>query len=210
MIVGMLAGCDGSQTQAATMPQFAARQVLMATGSGCGSQCCPALPGGTGILPDGDFSQAPNPGDHTLFNTKGQVFAPYWEVSKKNVNFTGTAYWDVDGLCSVDLDGLVPGAITTSAFPTKKGAAYTLAFVLSGNGGGPPTVKTMKVTVGNQFTAFSWDTSGGNDAQNGDYAPETWTFRATKPLSVLTFTSEEHPKGGGYGAVIAGMAIKKN
>jgi hypothetical protein len=46
---------------AGVIPQGSAMShVRMATSSGCGSNCCPALPGGTGILPDGDFSQANN------------------------------------------------------------------------------------------------------------------------------------------------------
>jgi len=55
---------------------------------------CPAYPGGTGILPDGDFSQGPEPpasdGDSVYF--KGQVFAPSSKVSKDSIDFVGPTY----------------------------------------------------------------------------------------------------------------------
>ncbi len=169
---------------------------------------CPALPGGTGILPDGDFSQALNPGDHNITPNKGVVFAPGWKVSKGNIDFNGTTYWDMDGLCSVDLDGdLTVGGIKSSAFKARKGT-YTLTFVMSGNGHCGTPLKTMKIAIDKQFTTFTWNTSSGYDVQDGDYATETWQFQA-KPLSVLAFTSED-PKGTGCGVVIAGIAITKN
>lgn len=207
----LLAGCGGSQPPvgaSGAVPVGTASFALTAASSGCISNCCPELAGGTGILPDGDFSQATNPGDQYPLYYKGQVFAPYWEVAKKNINFDGSTWASVDGLCNVDLDGSVPGVIKSSAFSTKPGASYTLSFVLSGNGYGPPTVKTIKVTVDKQFQQFTWNTYGGNDAENGDWKVVTWKFRVTGHLSVLNFASED-PKGSGYGAVIAGIAITK-
>jgi uncharacterized membrane protein len=49
---------------------------------------------------------------------------------------------------------------------------------------------------------------GGNDAQNGDYLAETWTFVAAGPVSKVTFTSEDR-KGSSCGVVVAGIAITK-
>jgi hypothetical protein len=207
----LLAGCGASQPSGAApgaVPVGIANYARAAAGSGCVSECCPKLAGGTGILPDGDFSQATNPGDQYPLYYKGQVFAPYWEVSRKNVNLDGSTWANVDGLCNVDLDGNVPGVINSSAFPTKPGASYTLSFVLSGNGYGPPTIKAMKVSIDKQFKQFTWNTYGGNDAENGDWKTVTWKFRVTGRLSVLNFASED-PKGSGFGAVIAGIAIAK-
>ena len=200
----LLAGCGGSPPPSApgAVPQG---RVQRATTYGS----CPTVPGGTGILPDGDFSQAMNPGDHNLTPSKGTVFAPDWKVSKGNIDFNGTTYWDMDGLCSVDLDGdLTVGGIESSAFHAGKGT-YTLSFVMSGNGHCSPTVKTMKVSIDRQFTTFTWNTASGYDVQNGDYATETWGFYAKPPLSVLKFVSED-PKGSGCGIVIAGLSITKN
>jgi hypothetical protein len=105
--IAMLAGCSGSQEQPGTIPQGTASRVRTASTSGD----CPALPGGTGILPDGDFSQAANPEDSGPVYAKGYVFAPNWVVSKGNINFDGTGVWGggLNGYCSVELDGYKPG-----------------------------------------------------------------------------------------------------
>jgi hypothetical protein len=209
--IAVLTGCSGSQTQTAAMPQAATNHVLTATSSGCGSQCCPALLAGSGILPDGDFSQAPepNPSNGGTYE-KGQIFAPSWIVTNNSINFYGPTYWDVDGLCSVDLDGQgsgnLAGGIRSSGFKTKKGASYGVSFFLSANGFCAPTVKTMDIKIDGQFKQYTWDTSGGNDAQNGDYLPESWAFIANGPVSKLSFVSED-PKKSGCGAVVAGIAI---
>jgi hypothetical protein len=200
--VVLLAGCGGSQAQIAPV---ATSGVHAATSY----NHCPALPGGTGILPDGDFHQGTNWESQVPLYHKGQVFAPYWDVTKKSINFNGSTWGDVDGLCTVDLDGNVPGAIATSAFSTKPGASYTVSFILSGNGYGPPTIKTMKLSVAHQFASYTWNISGGNDALNGDWQAETWEFRATGRSSVLNFASED-PKGSIWGAVIAGISVAKN
>jgi hypothetical protein len=192
-----------------TMAQALARHVRMASGS----EDCPAVPGGTGILPDGDFSQAIDPEQKGPTYKKGYVFAPDWEVGKSNIDFNGSIAWGgegLDNLCSVDLDGYYKvGGIRTSAFQTKQGASYTLSFTFSGNGGGPPTVKTMKVAIDHQFTTFTWNISGGKDVQNNDYATETWKFTGGKEPAILTLISED-PKKGTYGPVVAGMAITKD
>ena len=175
------------------------------------SENCPALSGGTGILLDGDFSQVVDTGTQSPTWYKGQVFAPGWEVSKGNIDFGGSTDYGagLDGLCSVDLDGLYTvGGIRSSAFHTKGGATYTLSFLMSGNGHCAPTVKHMKVQIDHQFTTYTWDTSSGNDIQNGDWLTETWQFRATK-LSTLTFVSQD-PKGSSCGVVIGAIAITKD
>jgi len=200
----MLAGCSGAQPMIASKATTASTSHARTTSTSYGN--CPAVQGGTGILPDGDFSEAMNPGDHNITPNKGTVFAPDWEVSKGNVDFNGTTYWDMDGLCSVDLDGdLTVGGIKSSAFRTKKVGTYKLSFVMSGNGHCSPTIKTMKISVDHQFATFTWDTASGYDVQNGDYATEAWQFYG-RPLSTLHFVSQD-PPGSGCGIVIAGMAV---
>ncbi|MGC9993506.1 MAG: choice-of-anchor tandem repeat GloVer-containing protein [Candidatus Cybelea sp.] len=181
VVAAMLAGCGGSPPPIGApgaMASVFARHVRMASGSGN----CPALPGGTGILPDGDLSQAADPPNLGYDDKKGIVFAPDWEVSKRTIDFMGTTSWDgdgVDGYCSVDLDGWHAGAITSAAFSTTTGASYTLSFVFSGNDGSPPTIKTMKVSIDHQFTTYTWDTSGGYSIENGDYTTENGTLYGT-------------------------------
>ena len=202
-IVTLLAGCGGSHEAPGSV--FPAQGYRNRTGS---YGYCPQVAGGTGILPDGDFSQALNPGNHNLTLGKRTVFASGWKVSKGNIDFNGTTYWNMDGLCSVDLDGyLTVGGIKSSGFRAKRGT-YTLTFVMSGNGHCGTPLKIMQISIDKQFTTMTWNTSSGNDVQDGVYATEQWTFRA-KPFSILTLTSQD-PKGTGCGIVIAGLSIKKS
>jgi len=159
--VGILAGCSGSLGQTRTIPQATASRVRTASTS----EDCPALSGGTGILPDGDFSQATNPGDAGPVYDRAQAFAPDWVVNKGTINFDGTGIWYgvLGDYCSVDLDGNTAGGIRTKPFRTKPGASYTLSFVLSGVGGTRPTVKKVQISIDDrEFNVYSWDCAGGN------------------------------------------------
>jgi hypothetical protein len=67
----------------------------------------------------------------------------------------------------------------------------------------------MVITIDRQTTEYTWNISGGNDAQNGEYSAETWGFKATKHFSLIKFTSKD-PYGSASGPVIAGMSVTKN
>lgn len=179
------------------------------------SSNCPANPGGSGILADGDFSQASiPPGGQGLALRKGTIFAPGWIVTgPKTIDFNGPGnpnWQPPNGLCNVDLDGTPgPGGIKHSSFATKRGAKYTVAFLFSGNGACPPTVKTMNVLAGrSQFTQFLWDTSNGNDAQNGKFAQETWGFTAFHTSTTLSFESKDPV--GNCGPIVAAISVTRN
>jgi len=207
----MLAGCWSSGTSSAVL-QSAMTQSRAHPASGTYGYC-PPLSGGTGILADGDFSQAEQPGPHGETFFHGQIFAPSWEVTKRAVDLYASDYgYGIDGLCSIDLDGSLVrnplGGIRSDGFKTTKGQTYILRFLFSGNGYCTPTVKTMKVSVPKLFTQYTWDTSGGNDVQNGDYSPETWNFKAAHTITQITFTSED-PKGSFCGPMVAGLALAR-
>ena len=201
----MLVGCGGSQSPPGSTASWQTRQAS-------GSSYCQALPGGTGILPDGDFSEAQMPPGVGIVYDKGQVFAPDWKVAKDSINFLGTPYWSLDGLCSVDLDGQGDrnpvGSIISSGFKTKKGRQYNVAFIMSGNGFCAPTTKTLVVSAAKQFKQFNWNTSSGNDIQDGDWANESWSFVASEAVTEITLASKD-PGGSACGPVVGGVAITK-
>ena|ERR1700722_1234328 len=174
------------------------------------SQTCPAWPGGTGILVDGDFSQAVEPESYVTYK-RGQAFAPDWLVTKHTIDLARDypGFQAPNGVCSVDLDGTPgAGAIVHSKFATKPNVNYTVTFELSGNGGGPPTVKLLLVEAAGQFAAFTWDVSGGHDASHGDYAQEQWTFTASSKTTTLTFISgDKHARTITHGPVVAAIAV---
>lgn len=174
---------------------------------------CPAWPSGSGLLADGDFSQASDPGNVHTGIKKGNEFAPDWIArGPRTIDFYGTQnpLWQTpNNVCNVDLDGTPgPGGIEHAAFSTSKHATYTVTFELSGNGACEPTVKEMTVSVSHdQFQLFTWDTSSGQDAQNGVWSQESWRFRGVGNLTNLRFQSDD-PKGN-CGALVAAIAVAK-
>jgi hypothetical protein len=181
---------------------------------------CPALPEGTGILTDGDFSQASDPGSRQGIPL-GTKFAPDWVVSERTIDFYGSdVSWDEPyGLCSVDLDGsgrAGVGAIRHGSVKTTVNATYTISFIMSGNancarGQGNPRVKRLLVeavsrsrTIGQ---VFSWNSAHNHDAQHGDFAMVRWHFTALSDKTSFVFQSLDRPDHSNCGAVVAGMAV---
>jgi hypothetical protein len=172
---------------------------------------CLPYPGGSGLLADGDFSRGVNPLGGAEFSS-GFSFAPDWIVIKGNIDFQGTGDgWAKapDGICSVDLDGSTAGGIETRRFPTAASATYTVTFLFSGNGGSAPTVKRLDVFVAGHSERLTWDTSGGNDAENGDWLTQTWTFAGTGKPTRLRFISGD-PPGSLSGPDVAAVSITQN
>jgi hypothetical protein len=169
---------------------------------------CPVYSGGTGILSDGDFSQVVDPGTNLPTYAKGTVFAPDWVVTKHTIDLYGSSAWRAGtGYCSVDVDGTPgPGGIRHAPFATIQGAQYTVTFLFSGNGACGPTVKTMVIKSGGQSATFTWDLTSEGDAQNGNWAQESWTFTAQKPTATVLFASKDHPKGN-CGPVVAAVSV---
>src|SRR5207342_1988734 len=102
----------------------AARSALVLPGhpaSGFAKNKCPAIPGGTGILADGDFSLAIDPGNTAPTFPKGSKFAPRWKVSKGEIDFNGTTFCGFSWYCSVDLDGIGTGGIKSKNFQVTAG-----------------------------------------------------------------------------------------
>lgn len=203
-LAAALAGCAGAST---TPAPYAAPQGSLPLVREHAAAHCPAYGKGSGILADGDFHQAVDPGGSYLTFNKGQKFAPLWSVTALDINFVGTGFWNFDHLCSVDLDGeSAVGGIRHRAFSTKKGAGYTLTFLMSGNSFCGSTKKKMKVSVGNQSVDFLWNTSNGHSVQYGFVASRRLKFTAVGTTSTLSFTSLDNA-GSGCGPVIGAVAV---
>jgi Protein of unknown function (DUF642) len=158
---------------------------------------------------DGDFSGAPDPGGGLPTFGHGSVFAPDWVVTKRTIDLYGSTAWpNLDGLCSVDLDGTPGrGGIKHAAFTTTPGTAYNVTFVFSGNGACGPTVKTMKIkATGGQTTQLTWDISNGNDAQHDIFTQPTWQFSAKNSATTLSFTSLDTGHGN-CGPVVTAISV---
>jgi hypothetical protein len=199
-----LAGCMGAPPMTPS-PFGATSAAAMRPLSG--SAHCPRYRNGTGILADGDFHEATNAGGTYFTFSKGQKLAPDWTVTLLNIDLAGTTFWNLDHLCSVDLDGeSAVGGIAHRPFPTRKGAAYKLTFLLSGNDYCGPNVKKMRVSVGNQNVVFKWNDSNGHSVENGKFAQRYLNFKAVGSTSTLKFTSLD-TAGSGCGPVIGAIAV---
>lgn len=173
---------------------------------------CPSLPRGTGLLPDGDFSQ--EWGATVEGIGPGRTLGPHWTSGgPQTIDFIGygDGPWHAPkGVCSVDLDGTPgPGSIVHDTVPTKVNQSYTLKFHFSGNGACGSMVQTMVVQAGSQSATYTWDTAHHNDAQHGKWLQETFTFNAVGTSVTPSFTSAD-PSGGNCGPVVAAITMSQN
>jgi hypothetical protein len=211
-------GCSGVGTR--TPLGFEASR--LAAGSSPAANC-PANPAGSGILTDGDFSQAPDPGSSQGLPV-GTKFAPDWVVTERTIDFYGSdVSWDEPhAVCSVDLDGSGPqgvGAITHAPVQTTVDATYAIAFILSGNvncarGQGNPRVKRLLVeAVSNSGVigqVFAWYTAHNHDAQHGDFSKRRWRFTALSTETSVVFQSLDKPDKSNCGPVVAGISVRQS
>jgi hypothetical protein len=211
-----LTGCSGAST--GTPLGFEARRPASAPSQ----SNCPTNPRGNGILTDGDFSQAPDPGSEQGI-TVGTKFAPDWVVSERTIDFYGSdvSWHEPHAICSVDLDGSGPegvGAITHARVHTTVDATYTIGFIMSGNvncahGQGNPRIKRLLVEAvgrsGMIGRVFNWNTAHDHDAQHGDFSVKRWRFTAFSAETSFVFQSLDKPYKSNCGPVVAGMSVTK-
>lgn len=202
----LLAGCMGSPaipSPNGSLPFTSSKLPLS------GSPHCPKYRKGTGILADGDFHESADAGGGYFTFAKGQLVAPNWRVTTNTIDMIGTTFWNFDHLCSVDLDGTsAVGGIQHHGFSTKKGAAYKLTFLMSGNDYCGQSIKKMKVFAGNQNAVFTWNVAHGHSAEKGKFASRYMKFKAVGSATTLTFKSLDEA-GSGCGPVIGAVAVTK-
>ncbi|MBV8103990.1 MAG: DUF642 domain-containing protein [Hyphomicrobiales bacterium] len=156
---------------------------------------------------DGDFNNS-DPGFATFFS--GSSFGP-WAVTSGSVDLVG-GYWQspsgpnpptgTNG--SVDLDGDSPGGISQGISGLTAGKAYTLTFWLSGNPDGPPTTKSVDVSIGSAVNDNFTYAIGTNTHADMMYTMESVTFTAGG-ANTLSFVSQD--SASPYGPVIGGVSI---
>jgi hypothetical protein len=203
----------GSAIAATTIPRSVGpilqRPALFATGD------CPSYAGGTGILEDGDFSKAPDPGSGIRRAGFPNTLAPQWDVTHATVDLYGSTAWNGGpGYCSVDLDGAHRGAIEHATFATVPHQKYSVTFLFSGHGQtgcgrGETLEKVLVVEAAGFAQLFTWNTANGNDAEHGVWAAETWTFEAYAHRTFLHFRSLDH-KHSSCGPVVAAVSVTKD
>ena len=159
---------------------------------------------------NGSFEDGANsPGAFWWTATPGSNQITGWTVVSGQVDHMGT-YWQAsDGNNSIDLNGLIPGAITQT-FATVPGATYLVRFDMSGNPDDDPGLKTMVVSAtGAAPETHTYDTSVGNTRTNMMYELRTYRFRATGASTTLTFQSTTGGSPAWYGPVIDNVRIRE-
>lgn len=69
-------------------------------------------------------------------------------------------------------------------------------------------VKEMAVKAAGQSGTFTWNTASGNDAQNGDWQQDAWSFTADGPTAKVEFESLDPNKGKALcGPVVAAISV---
>jgi len=134
-----------------------------------------------------------------------------WIVDRDNIDYIGS-YWQAsNGARSIDLDGLRPGSISQT-FDTVIGSTYQVGFDLAGNPDGPPTIKRLQVSAGNDSAIFQFDITGiggcspGCGGQSMGYQHHSFFFTATAPTSTLRFSSLSPPDGA-FGPALDNVTI---
>jgi choice-of-anchor C domain-containing protein len=114
-----------------------------------------------------------------------------WVVERDDIDYIG-AYWQAaNGVRSIDLDGLHPGSISQT-FDTAIGSTYRVGFDLAGNPDGPPSIKRLRVSAGNEAAIFQFDVDGHSRDRMG-YEHHFFVFEATSSQSTLAFSSLTDP-----------------
>jgi choice-of-anchor C domain-containing protein len=128
-----------------------------------------------------------------------------WSVDSGSVDWVGTYWTAPDGAMSLDLSGADAGSISQT-FDTTIGNTYTVAFLLSGNPAGPPSLKTLEVSAtGGTTGLYSHDTTG-SDLTSMVWSAETYTFLATSASTTITFQSTT---SGPYGPALDAVVVSE-
>jgi len=128
-----------------------------------------------------------------------------WSVDSGSVDWVGTYWTAPDGAMSVDLSGADAGSLSQT-FDTTIGNTYAVAFLLSGNPAGPPSLKTLEVSAtGGTTGLYSHDTTG-SDLTTMVWTPETYSFLATSASTTITFQSTT---AGPYGPALDNVVVSE-
>lgn len=153
------------------------------------------------LIQNGSFETGTNPGSYTTLPT-GSTAINNWTVTSGDIDYIGSYWIASDGVRSIDLNALVPGAIAQT-FNTTIGQNYLVTFDLAGHPGGGPIIKTMTVEAAGQSEDFSFNITG-KTFSNMEWTPQSWQFTANDNQTTLEFTSlTDSP----YGPALDNVAV---
>lgn len=181
----------------------AAAAVAVALASGPAAYANPSACG-PNLVTNGSFEKGTTPGEYLTIKT-GAPDLDGWTVVHGTVDIVGTLWPASDGDRSIDMDGTSFGTISQD-IATKPGDSYALTFDLSGNAYGPPTVKTLQVSAGDENVRYAFDVSKRPGRSMG-WQTKSWTFKATAKTTTLRFESLD-TENGYFGPVIDAVSVR--
>jgi choice-of-anchor C domain-containing protein len=152
----------------------------------------PLAGAGAVTILNGSFEDGIDPGGFTTLYA-GQPSATNitgWTVTTGNIDYIGNYWQAANGVRSLDMNGLEPGAISQTLTGLTSGHQYTVTFSLAGNPDNGPAVKTLEVTagVGNQSYSFDITTTPSTHGHMG-WVRESFVFTANATSDILAFAS---------------------
>jgi choice-of-anchor C domain-containing protein len=154
------------------------------------------------LVVDGSFEAPIATSPFQTFNAGSSVGG--WTVSAGSIDLIN-GYWNAaDGNQSIDLSGNSRGAIQQTV--NASAGSYRLTFALSGNSDGPPTIKTVVVSIGGVSSQFSFTTPANNN-NNMLWVTETLDFSLpTSGNAVLSFQDISDGQSA-YGAALDNIIL---
>jgi len=161
---------------------------------------------------NGSFEDGINPGVFVTLPA-GNTNITDWTVESGSIDYIGSYWTAQSGVRSIDLNGLVEGAISQT-LSTVPGMVYTVDFYLSGNPDSrpesdplySPELKEVEVLAeGSMPIIYSFDTAiNGNTHQNMMWDMHSYSFLATDNTTKLTISSKI---GGAFGPALDNVSI---
>ncbi|MCA9840614.1 MAG: choice-of-anchor C family protein [Cyanobacteria bacterium HKST-UBA03] len=137
------------------------------------------------LVVNGSFEAGPDPGSFTTFK-QGEKSLHGWYIGKGSVDLVGSYFPSSDGQRSLDLDGSPGAGRISQSVNTVPGHLYQLSFDLAANPEGPPTIKTMGVTVAGTSHKIS-------KLGSKTYTPYALQFVALDDRTTVSFESLNQP-----------------
>lgn len=159
------------------------------------------------LLTNGSFEDGPTIPSNSSYATLpgGSGAIPGWVVTGGSIDYIGTAHPPSDGQRAIDLDGAFSTGGISQTMTTTTGARYVVTFDLSGNPEGAPTVKRVRVSIGDLSEDFSFD-STGQSRSDLTWTTVSFTFEATSTSATLAFTSLS-PVGNSWGPLVDHVSV---
>lgn len=155
------------------------------------------------LIVNGSFERPAVSGSFATYGRGTQI--PGWRVTMGTVDVIGPNWRPADGRQSLDLDGTPgPGAIA-QAIRSIPGRAYTLRFALAGNPECAPSLKRLRIAIGNIARTYTFDASHTSDGAMG-WRFEQLVFSAHGSATYVKFTSLDAP-GSDCGPALDAISV---